>query len=77
MATIAPEAVFGSNSPNHGGRGQNVLYVGGNVKWLTAPTMPTIGCENDDIYLNRSQKSRPAWIVTIPFWDLASRPGNG
>jgi hypothetical protein len=52
MADHRPQPVFGSNSPNPGGRGQNVLYVGGNVKWLTAPTA---GCD-EDIYLNRGKK---------------------
>jgi hypothetical protein len=54
MADHRPRPVFGDNSPNHGGRGQNVLFVGGNVKWLTAPTIgPKVDCEPDDIYLNR------------------------
>ena len=35
------------NSPNHGGEGQNVLYVDGNVQWM--PT-PLAGVLQDNIY---------------------------
>ncbi len=38
------------NSVNHGGAGQNVLYIGGNVRWCTERT---VGVDRDDIYLNR------------------------
>jgi hypothetical protein len=37
------------HSPNHGGRGQNVLYIGGNVRWCT---VRTVGVGEDDIYLS-------------------------
>jgi hypothetical protein len=43
------------NSPNHGGAGQNVLYVGGWVRWCT---QPTVGVAGDDIYLNQAQQVR-------------------
>ncbi len=43
------------NSPNHGGEGQNVLYVGGNVSWCT---QRTVGIGGDDIYLNRHNETR-------------------
>ncbi len=36
------------NSPNHGGRGQNVLFSGGNVSFQTNRKTP----DGDDIYLN-------------------------
>jgi hypothetical protein len=45
-----PPAVVAGNSPNHGGAGQNVLYVGGQVRWCT---QRTAGVAGDDIYLNR------------------------
>jgi hypothetical protein len=45
----------GSTSPNHGGAGQNVLYVGGQVRW--AP-LPTVGQDGDNIFLNRDQRVR-------------------
>jgi hypothetical protein len=38
------------NSLNHGGSGQNVLYVGGNVRWCE---QPTVGLDGDNIYVNR------------------------
>jgi hypothetical protein len=38
------------NSVNHGRAGQNVLYIGGNVRWCTERT---VGVDRDDIYLNR------------------------
>ncbi len=37
------------NSPNHGGAGQNVLYIGGQVRWCVEPT---VGVDRDDIYQN-------------------------
>jgi hypothetical protein len=37
------------NSPNHGGAGQNVLYIGGQVRWCVEPT---VGVDRDDIYRN-------------------------
>jgi hypothetical protein len=46
-----PEEVFdwqAKNSPNHGFRGQNVLYLGGHVRFVTARLVG-----EDDIYLNR------------------------
>lgn len=38
------------NSPNHGGRGQNVLYIDGHVRFCTART---VGVNRDDIYVNQ------------------------
>src|SRR5262249_49245460 len=38
------------NRPNHGGSGQNVLYIGGNVRWCTSRT---VGEAGDDIYVNK------------------------
>ncbi|MGL4553649.1 MAG: hypothetical protein ACRC33_21005 [Gemmataceae bacterium] len=45
--------VLAANSVNHGGTGQNVLYVGGNVRWATTPT---IGLAGDHIYLNHNKR---------------------
>jgi hypothetical protein len=39
------------NSLNHGQPGQNVLFVGGAVRWCV---QPTVGPEGDDIYLNQA-----------------------
>lgn len=42
-------AAGGGNSPNHDGAGQNVLYIGGQVRWCAGPN---VGVDRDDIYLN-------------------------
>jgi hypothetical protein len=44
------------NSPNHGGAGQNVLYVGGPVRWATGPNA---GVGGDNIYVNRQYRLGP------------------
>src|SRR5260370_16333204 len=38
------------NSPNHGGGGQNVLFIGGNVHFYRTPT---VGVGGDDIFSNK------------------------
>jgi hypothetical protein len=43
------------NSPNHGGGGQNVLYIGGQVRWCT---IRTVGYQGDDIFLNKRNEVR-------------------
>ena len=45
------------NSPNHGGAGQNVLYIGGQVRWCAGPN---VGVDRDDIYLNLKNRVSPA-----------------
>lgn len=52
LADAPPESGTGL-SPNHGGSGQNVLYIGGNVRWCT---QRTVGVNCDDIYLNQDGK---------------------
>jgi hypothetical protein len=37
-----------ANSPNHGGRGQNVMRLDGSVEWLTSPVIETRG---DNLWL--------------------------
>jgi hypothetical protein len=51
LPIMADLAAGDSNSPNHGGSGQNVLYIGGNVRWCV---LRTVGEARDDIYVNRS-----------------------
>ena len=41
------------NSPNHGGAGQNVLYIGGHVEWRTSRFA---GINGDDIFVNRDNR---------------------
>jgi len=43
----------GGNSLSHGGSGQNVLTVGGSVRYCTNRD---VGLEGDDIYLNRNRR---------------------
>lgn len=52
MADLPPEGLEG-NSPNHGGRGQNVLYHDGHVRFVTDRGA---GFGSDDIYLNRNRQ---------------------
>ena len=54
LLSVATEKGPGrTNSQNHGVAGQNVLYVGGNVRWCT---QPNVGENGDDIFLNRNLK---------------------
>jgi len=39
-----------TNSDNHNGQGQNILYIGGYVRWATHPQ---VGIAGDHIYLNQ------------------------
>lgn len=48
-------SAFPGNSRNHGGTGQNVLFVGGAVRYVTNRT---VGPEDDDIYLNLNHRIR-------------------
>jgi hypothetical protein len=41
------------NSRNHDAKGQNVLYLGGAVRFVTTPR---IGAYGDDIYLNEQNR---------------------
>jgi prepilin-type processing-associated H-X9-DG protein len=53
MSDAPPPNVYNKNllSPNHGGRGQNVLFTDGSVKYLTDRTF-----QNDDIFLNQNNR---------------------
>jgi prepilin-type processing-associated H-X9-DG protein len=44
------------NSPNHGGRGQNVLFGDGSVRWLHSRL---VGPNDPDLYLNNDSLPRP------------------
>ncbi len=50
LPIVADARVGGGNSLNHGGAGQNVLYIGGNVRWCVRRT---VGQDGDDIYVNK------------------------
>jgi hypothetical protein len=45
-----------ANSPNHGGLGQNVLYLSGNVRWAVDRKA---GPNDKDIYLNNKCELKP------------------
>jgi prepilin-type processing-associated H-X9-DG protein len=51
FADRGPEAGEDGNSPNHGGAGQNVLFVDGHVEWH-----PTRIVHGDDIYRNQNNE---------------------
>jgi hypothetical protein len=50
LPIVADVYSIDGNSPNHGGTGQNVLFIGGHVRWCVNRT---VGEENDDIYVNK------------------------
>jgi hypothetical protein len=43
-----------ANSPNHGGRGQNILFNGGHVRFVTSRMI-----NQDDLFLNRDGRLAP------------------
>jgi prepilin-type processing-associated H-X9-DG protein len=47
---IVADAAEGGNSLNHGGSGQNVLFIDGHVLWCI---QRTVGVDRDDIYVNK------------------------
>jgi hypothetical protein len=66
LADASPRA---GNSANHGGAGQNVLYIGGYVSWCTERT---VGVERDDIYLNQEYQV----LAGVKRTDTCLGPGN-
>ncbi|MGH7169601.1 MAG: hypothetical protein ACRELG_04900 [Gemmataceae bacterium] len=50
-----PEPLMQANSANHGGTGQNVLYLDGHVEWRTNRKA---GINGDDIFANRQGQLR-------------------
>ena len=45
-----------SNSPNHGGAGQNTLFLDGHVEFRTSPRTGTVG---DNIFVNQKERVEP------------------
>jgi hypothetical protein len=72
----APPPSGSGLSPNHGGRGQNVLYIGGNVRWCT---QRTVGVNCDDIYVNQDGELRTGrnWGDTVLAPSAATPFGAG
>lgn len=48
-----PNFTGSGNSGNHGGDGQNVLFIGGHVRWCTGRN---VGEDGDDIFLNQNYR---------------------
>ena len=62
------------NSPNHGGRGQNVLFGDGSVQWFRT----RIGGPHDpDIFLNNHHQPRPGIHVQDSVLVPAKMPFHG
>lgn len=53
VADRLDDSLAQGNSPNHGGAGQNVLYIGGHVEWRTSRFA---GVNGDDIFVNRDNR---------------------
>jgi prepilin-type processing-associated H-X9-DG protein len=54
LMSDAPPADLGpGNSPNHGGGGQNVLFIDGSVRYYTSRT---VGFQGDDIFTNKANQ---------------------
>ena len=53
MADALGRSDLHANSDNHGRRGQNVLFVGGAVRWCVTRD---VGPSCDDIFLNRNNE---------------------
>lgn len=50
-----PPPFVDGNSRNHGGHGQNVLFVGGHVRWVGTPAL---GPQQDELFRNRNRLIR-------------------
>lgn len=61
---LGGDRVADGNSPNHGGRGQNVLHIGGHVDFYT---QRTVGVGGDDIFVNREGRAAAGihWQDTV------------
>jgi prepilin-type processing-associated H-X9-DG protein len=53
MSDRPPVDLSLGNSPNHGGRGQNVLFMDGHVRFCTSRA---VGVGGDDIFVNRANE---------------------
>ncbi|MHB1423801.1 MAG: hypothetical protein ACYC3I_11520 [Gemmataceae bacterium] len=70
------ESLTQSNSANHGGAGQNVLYIGGHVEWHTNRYA---GINGDDIFVNRENQllaGKDREDTVLGSGDASPRPPN-
>lgn len=56
LIDAAGERVLDGNSPVHAGRGQNVLFCGGDARWVHTRQL---GPHDDDLYLNQNDRVAP------------------
>lgn len=61
--------IFEGNSPNHGGHGQNVLFLDGHVVWLPSRRAPST--EDEDIFASNRRRAEPGAHVR----DASLAPG--
>lgn len=61
LPVVADRASAAENSDNHAGSGQNVLYVGGQVRWCV---QPTVGMHLDHIYVNHLNRVNAGICLT-------------
>jgi hypothetical protein len=74
---LGGDRVAEGNSPNHGGRGQNVLYIGGQVDFCTTRT---VGVDRDDIFVNQEGRAAAGtrWQDTVlGAWRATPYPSTG
>jgi hypothetical protein len=74
---LGGDRVAAGNSPNHGGRGQNVLHIGGHVDFYT---QRTVGVDGDDIFVNRDGRAAAGahrQDTVLGAWRAMPYPGNG
>jgi hypothetical protein len=74
---LGGDRVAAGNSPNHGGRGQNVLHIGGHVDFCT---QRTVGVDRDDIFVNREGRAAAGTHrqdTVLGAWRATPYPGSG
>jgi prepilin-type processing-associated H-X9-DG protein len=62
------------NSPNHGGRGQNVLFGDGSVQWFRTRR---VGPHDPDMFLNNDRQTRPGVHVSDSVLVPSKMPFHG
>lgn len=63
---VSPEAEPEANSLNHGGRGQNVLYLGGHVEWHTSPRCGALRADGTADPIYRPDAGEPDDPLNVP-----------
>jgi hypothetical protein len=74
---LGGDRVADGNSLNHGGRGQNVLHIGGHVDFYTRRD---VGVDGDDIFVNREGRAAAGahrLDSVLGAWRATPYPGSG